>query len=125
MKANKTILLALPGLLSGLLLFMQPLRGQTAEKDISWYVAHCPFPMTTPLMPQFPAHDFMLTDYGGIGDGHTLNTTAFQHAIEACSAAGGGRVIVGAGKWLTGPIRLLSHVNLYLTADAIVQFSTS
>ena len=79
--------------------------------------------MTTPLVPQFPAHDFMLTGYGGIGDGHTLNTTAFQHAIEACSAAGGGRVIVGAGKWLTGPIRLLSYVNLYLTADAIVPFS--
>jgi polygalacturonase len=120
MKANKTILLAL----SGLLLSVPSTRAQSAEKDISWYISHCPFPMTPPVVPQFPAHDFLLTDYGGIGDGHTLNTTAFQHAIEACSAAGGGRVVVGAGKWLTGPIELLSHVNLYLTADAVVQFSS-
>ena len=125
MKANKTILLALPCLLSGLLLLSaQSLQAQSAEKDISWYVAHCPFPMTVPVVPEFPAHDFLLTDYGGIGDGHTLNTNAFQHAMEACSAAGGGRVVVGSGKWLTGPIQLLSHVNLYLAADAIVQFSS-
>lgn len=125
MKANKTMLLTLPGLLSGLLLLpVQFLRAQSPEKDISWYVSHCPFPMTTPVVPQFPAHDFLLTDYGGIPDGHTLNTMAFQHAIEACSAAGGGRVVVGTGKWLTGPIQLLSHVNLYLLADAIVQFSS-
>jgi polygalacturonase len=120
MKANKTILLAL----SGLLLSMSSTRAQSAEKDISWYITRCPFPMTPPVVPQFPAHDFLLTGYGGVGDGHTLNTTAFQHAIEACSAAGGGRVVVGAGKWLTGPIQLLSHVNLYLAADAIVQFSS-
>lgn len=120
MKANKTILLAL----SGLLLSVQSLRAQPAEKDISWYITHCPFPMTTPAVPQFPAHDFLLTDYGGTPDGHTLNTTAFQQAIEACSAAGGGRVVVSAGKWLTGPVELRSHVNLYLAANAIVQFSS-
>ena len=79
--------------------------------------------MKAPVLPAIPDRDFLLTDYGATGDGRTLNTLAFQKAIRACSAAGGGRVIVPSGKWLTGPIELLSHVNLYLAADAIVQFT--
>jgi polygalacturonase len=92
-------------------------------KDVSWYISHCPFPMQAPVLPSFPNKDFSITDFGAIPDGHTLNTEAFQKAIRTCSAAGGGRVIVPSGKWLTGPIELLSHVNLYLAADAIVQFT--
>jgi polygalacturonase len=100
-----------------------PAAAQDAAKDISWYIGHCPFSTKAPVLPTFPQKDFTITDFGAIPDGHTLNTEAFRKAITACSAAGGGRVIVPSGKWLSGPIALLSHVNLYLAADAIVQFT--
>jgi polygalacturonase len=51
------------------------------------------------------------------------NTQAFAKAIEACHRAGGGRVVVPAGEWFTGPIHLKSHVNLFLEEGAVVRFS--
>jgi polygalacturonase len=74
--------------------------------------------------PTFPAREFAVTSYGAVGDGTTDCTQAFARAIEACRAAGGGRVVVPAGRWLTGPIRLRSRVNLHVAKDATVLFST-
>ena len=99
MNANKTIVFVLAAVLSTLLAKAQP-----SPKELSWYIAHAPFPMPAVALPQFPGKDFPLTDYGATGNGQTLNTTAFQQAIKACASAGGGRVIVPAGEWLTGPI---------------------
>ncbi len=49
---------------------------------------------------------------------------AFLAAIAACSAAGGGRVLVPAGNWYcAGPIVLLSHVNFHLAAHCTIYFS--
>ena len=62
--------------------------------------------------PRFPARDFLITKYGTINE-----------AIEACSRAGGGRVVVPRGDYLTGPIRLRSHVELHLDAGATLRFS--
>ena len=64
-----------------------------------------------------------ITDFGAIGDGKTLNTVAFQQAIAACTTAGGGKVAVPAGTFLTGPIELKSNVDLDLDAAAIILFS--
>ena len=50
---------------------------------------------------------FTITDFGAVGNGKTLNTAAIQSAIDACTAAGGGRVTVPAGKFLSGTILLL------------------
>jgi polygalacturonase len=61
-----------------------------------------------------------LADFGAVGDGTTLNTAAFQKAIEACEKAGGGTVVVPPGKWLTGTIVLKSHVTLYLDSGATI-----
>lgn len=66
--------------------------------------------------PEFPAHDFVITDYGAVPDGRTDCTKAIASAIDACAAAGGGRVVVPPGTFLTGPIHLKSHVNLHLAA---------
>lgn len=43
-----------------------------------------------------------------------LYTDMINSAIKKCSADGGGRVVVPAGTYLTGPIHLLSNVNLHL-----------
>ena len=72
----------------------------------------------------FPARDVPITLYGAINNGVNDNTTAIGRAIEACAAAGGGRVVVPPGRWRTGGIRLLSNVNLYVEAGATLLFST-
>src|SRR5947209_13472191 len=74
--------------------------------------------------PKFPARDFPVTSYGAKGDGKTDNTAAFAKAIQACTAAKGGRVTVPAGTWLTGAIELLDNVDLNLAAGATILFST-
>ena len=75
--------------------------------------------------PVFQKRDFPVTDFGGVGDGYTACTDAFARAVEACHSAGGGRVTVPAGAWLTGPIHLKSNVNLHLEKDATIRFSTN
>jgi polygalacturonase len=74
--------------------------------------------------PVFPVRDFNIIDYGAAGDGITMCTEAFKNAIAACHDSGGGRVIVPEGTFLTGAIHLKSNVNLYLSENALVKFST-
>lgn len=73
--------------------------------------------------PKFATKSFPITDYGAVGNGQTLNTEAFAKTIAACTKAGGGRVIVPAGLWLTGPVQLQSNVNLVVERGAIIQFT--
>lgn len=75
--------------------------------------------------PVFPQRDFLVTDFGAIADGKTMNTAAFAKAIDACNKAGGGRVVVPLGKYLTGAIYLKSNVNLHLQDGTIILFSTN
>jgi polygalacturonase len=74
--------------------------------------------------PSFPDRDFPITSYGAVGDGRTDATGAIRAAIRDCSAAGGGRVIVPAGTFLTGAVHLRSRVNLYVAEGATLRFST-
>ncbi len=74
--------------------------------------------------PEFPQRDFVVTEFGAIGDGKTDALPAFRAAIEACGKAGGGRVAVPPGEFLlNGPIHLRSHVNLHVEGGATVRFS--
>lgn len=73
--------------------------------------------------PEFPDKDFPVTEFGAEGDGETLNTEAFADAIEACHEAGGGRVVVPEGTFLTGAIHLKSNVNLHVSEGATILFS--
>lgn len=106
-----------------LILFSFSNTGNAQTKNIEWYVANTPFKMPQPTVPAFPGRSFSITDYGAIGDGQTLNTEAFSKAIEACAEAGGGKVIVAAGLWLTGPIRMKSNINLVVERGALVQMT--
>jgi polygalacturonase len=74
--------------------------------------------------PRFPDRTFAITDYGAKGDGATDCTVAFRKAIAACNRAGGGKVIVPAGVYLTGAIHLKSNVDLDLAPRATIRFST-
>ena len=60
--------------------------------------------------------------HGAKGDGTTDCTAAFRAAIDACRAAGGGRVVVPAGRFLSGAIRLRSGVNLHVEEGATIAF---
>ncbi|HEX2095700.1 MAG TPA: glycoside hydrolase family 28 protein [Longimicrobiaceae bacterium] len=73
--------------------------------------------------PTFPDRDFPVTRYGAVGNGTTDCTAAFRQAIVACAAAGGGRVVVPAGRFLTGPIHLRSNVELHVSRGATLAFS--
>ena len=74
--------------------------------------------------PTFSSKEFLITKYGAVGDGKTLNTEAFKKAIEACSKSGGGKVVVPLGTFLTGAIHLKSNVDLHLVDSAKIRFST-
>jgi polygalacturonase len=74
--------------------------------------------------PVFPDRDFNITSFGAVGDGTTDCTRAFTDAIGACHQAGGGRVVVPAGAFLSGAIHLQSGVNLHLAKGATIRFST-
>ena len=63
---------------------------------------------------------FNIKDYGAIGDGKTLNTIAIDKAITACAEAGGGTVLVPAGRFLTGTVALKSNMTLYIDYNATI-----
>src|ERR1044072_7858126 len=68
-------------------------------------------------------HSAVLTDFGGVGDGKTSNTKAFQSAISNLSQYandGGALLVVPPGKWLTGSFNLTSHFTLFLQKDAVI-----
>lgn len=73
--------------------------------------------------PKFNNKDFDITKFGAIGDGKFDCTQAFARAVEACHQAGGGRVIVPSGEFLSGAIQLKSNVNLHVTGEGVILFS--
>lgn len=82
-----------------------------------------PFDMPRIEAPTFPNNSVCLKEFGAIGDGETLNTDAFAKAIAALSEQGGGKLVVPAGIWFTGPIVLQSNINLHLEKGAVILFS--
>ncbi len=84
---------------------------------------NAPFPMSPINVFIYPEKDFSIEDYGAVPDGETINTEAIAKAIEVCNKAGGGRVIIPAGEWLTGPIHFKSNVNLHLLEGATLIFT--
>ena len=78
---------------------------------------------TDAAMPDAGKASFDVRAFGAVGDGKTLNTAAIQKAIDACHAAGGGRVVVPAGVFLTGSVRLKSRVVLRIEAGATLRGS--
>lgn len=109
-------------LLAALVVALGPLLGHAATPGADPYEG-APFAMERIAEPRIPAYTVSLADFGGQGDGHTMNTEAFRSAMAHLAARGGGRLTVPFGVWLTGPIELKSHVELHLDDGALVLFS--
>ncbi|KAG7017012.1 putative polygalacturonase [Cucurbita argyrosperma subsp. argyrosperma] len=65
-----------------------------------------------------------ITDFGGIGDGRTLNTKAFRAAIyriQHLKRRGGTLLYIPPGVYLTESFNLTSHMTLYLAKDAVIK----
>jgi polygalacturonase len=104
--------------------FLFMIRASAGDKkQLKDYLSDLPFTMPEMVDPQFPPHSVSIVEFGALPDGHSMNTKSFADAISACAMAGGGTVIVPAGTWLTGPIRLASNINLHVEKGALVQFS--
>ncbi len=75
------------------------------------------------IAPEFPDKDFNITDFGAIPDGQTDCRSSILDAISACHKAGGGRVIIPTGDYISeGPLLLKSNVNLHLQEGAYLKF---
>jgi polygalacturonase len=106
----------------------QPLRGRSAPARIRIAEEHgwerVPSILARIKPPTISRREFPVTRYGAKADGATDCTDAFRRAIAACADAGGGRVVVSGGAFITGPIHLRSRVNLEVQEGATIRFST-
>jgi polygalacturonase len=98
------------------------LEAKTADSD-PW--SRVPGILARIVPPTFPDRDFAVTEFGAVGDGAMDCTKAFAESIAACQAAGGGRVVVPPGVFLSGAIHLKSRVNLHVSEGATIRFTTN
>ncbi|HEY6914350.1 MAG TPA: glycoside hydrolase family 28 protein [Paludibacter sp.] len=94
-----------------------------AKSNYDYLYKQLPFSMQKIAPPVFKKNTVSVADFGGAGDGLTLNTGAFKKAVDALESKGGGKLVVPAGVWFTGPIELKSNINLYLEKGALLLFS--
>lgn len=109
-----TSVLAVPG--------RSPATQPSTGKPVDWNAVPGILARISP--PKFPTRDFPITDFGTVADGRTDATEAIRKAIAACHQAGGGRVVVTGGVFLTGAIHLESNVNLHLAEGATLKFDS-
>lgn len=118
----------------------QPGAGATGDDAAATYtpyaeapiqaISNAPFAVPAFSRPRFHRRRFNVAEFGAVGDGVTKNTAAFARAVAAAKQAGGGRIVVPAGKWLTGPIQITSDdgscagIDLHVDAGAEILFST-
>ena len=68
---------------------------------------------------------FNVRSFGARGDGRTLDTKAIDRAVAACVKAGGGTVLVPAGTFVIGTVRLFSNVELRLAPGSVLLASAN
>ncbi|MBO5943355.1 MAG: glycoside hydrolase family 28 protein, partial [Bacteroidales bacterium] len=95
-----------------------------SSKGYAYLYEDLPFEMPQVERPSIPVRAVDIRDFGGVGDGVTLNSEAFANAIDALTEVGGGRLVVPTGVWLTGPITLKDNIDLHIRPDAVLLFST-
>jgi polygalacturonase len=109
MKSSLCVLIALlPAVLA-----VAPARGASVDVSAAERVQ--------PVLPAIPDRTFNLADFGAVGDGKTMNTDAFKRAIAAVDKAGGGKLVVPQGVFVTAPFKLCSSLNLHLAEGAVIK----
>ena len=100
--------------------------GALSDRDyeFSYLYDNLPFEMEKVARPVIPSYEVCITDFGGVGDGVTLNSDAFAEAIDHLASRGGGHLVVPQGIWLTGPVTLKDNIDLHVEEDAVLLFST-
>ncbi|KAG6384368.1 hypothetical protein SASPL_155846 [Salvia splendens] len=93
--------------------FVFIIAWQRAAVDRFWGPPSRSIPRLRPLV-------FNLADFGAVGDGITVNTKAFERAVSEIRRRGGGQLNVEAGRWLTAPFNLTSHMTLFLAQNAVI-----
>ncbi|MDD4968167.1 MAG: glycoside hydrolase family 28 protein [Paludibacter sp.] len=109
--------------LIGILVLIFSYTPIEAKNNYDYLYTNLPFSMPKVEAPVFKNNMVSVADFGGLGDGYTLNTEAFKRAISTLSKKGGGQLSVPAGVWFTGPIELVSNINLHLEKGALILFS--
>jgi polygalacturonase len=66
------------------------------------------------------AWTYNVRDFGATGDGKTKDTGAFQKALDTCAVAGGGEVVVPAGRYLIGSVQIGQRTLLRLEKDSVI-----
>lgn len=104
-----------------LLLFLSlPVFAQVKTEKIR---VSAPFRMPVLSIPDFTAcPDFIITNFGAVQGDKIKTSKAIVDAITAANEAGGGKVLIPAGVWLTGKVHFKSNVNLHLSKDAVLLF---
>ena len=85
-------------------------------------IGDAPFPMPPIEESAIPAQEFRIDAFGARPDGSNARA-AIAAGVKACVAAGGGRVVVPPGRWVTGAIRLASNVALHLEKGSELVFT--
>src|SRR5215218_6304843 len=99
---------------------------RTLASIIAFNIQLCSVAQSLPVIKTavFRKDTISILKHGAVADGAFLNSKAINAAINACSAKGGGVVLVPKGLWLTGPVVLKNNVNLHLAAGATLLFTT-
>lgn len=103
-----------------LLLALVAGTAATIAAEYDKYYENLPVRMSKPQEVSIPQNTVRIKDFGGVGDGLTLNTDAFEKAISALAKKGGGHLVVPAGVWLSGPISLKDNIDLHLERNAVL-----
>ncbi|OYX79957.1 MAG: glycoside hydrolase [Flavobacteriales bacterium 32-34-25] len=86
--------------------------------------SNLPFEMPEVQIPIFKADTLNIVDFGAVPNTEELCTKAINAAITKCSEMGGGVVVIPAGLWTTGPLKMKSNVNLHTENGAFISFTS-
>ncbi len=101
--------------------FTQSVKSKVVLRSVQ---VEAPFEMPAINVPDFSKTKALnIRDFGAVAGDMEKISLAIERAIETANKAGGGRVIIPDGEWLTKKIHLKSNVNLHLEKGAVLLFS--